>query len=306
MTRLLLLFGLWCICNAASAYDLLRDGALADVRFHVCDDRGVPVADVDVTLCFQKTFTRATVVKCKTDETGFCSAKERSIGELRAYFRKDGYYETLLRPTFRQWDWKMAQELRKWSDGTMESEIVLKKKRNPVRMTFHSVDFKPFPATNEVVKFDLESLEWCPPYGNGRHDDVHFVFDGWRNPQDWDDYHEHLKVSFPNAADGVCRLSVDPTSAFKYAYHAQTNAVYEKELAFRHVHTVAGIGESQKLPPDVYLVYRVRTQTNELGQVTHAHYGRIGEKFTQYFGLTMKSWFNPADNDTNLECTDIR
>ncbi len=299
--RLILIAGLCCIGNVTLAYDLLRDGALADVRFHVCDDHGALVADVEATLCFQKTFTKATVVKCKTDEAGFCSAKERSIGELRAFFRKDGYYETSVRPAFRQWDWKKAQEMRKWSDCTMESEIVIKKKISPVMLKYHSVDFKPFPATNEVVKLDLESFEWCPPYGNGRHADVHFVFDGWRNPRDWDDYHEHLKVSFPNAADGAYQLSIDPASAFKYAYRAETNAVYEKEFEFRHVHTVAGIMESRKLPPDAYLVYRVRTQTNELGQVVHARYGRIGEKFTQYFGLTMKSWFNPTDNDTNLE-----
>ena len=299
--RLVFLVGFACLCMVTWAYDLLQDGARADVRFHVCDERGLSVADVEATLCFQKSFTKAKVVTCRTDQSGFCSARQSSIGDLRAYFRKDGYYETSLHPTFRQWDWKKAQETRKWSDGTVESGIVLKKKRSPVRLKYHSVTFKPFPATNEVVKLDLESLEWCPPYGDGRHDDLHLVFDGWRNPQDWDDYHEHLKVSFPNGADGFYSLSADSTSAFRYAYQAQTNAVYQKELAFRHVHTVDGIQESKKLPPDAYLVYRVRTETNALGQVTHAHYGRIGESFTQYFGLTMKSWFNPTPNDTNLE-----
>lgn len=49
------------------------------------------------------------------------------------------------------------------------------------------------------------------------------------------------------------------------------------------------------------LVYRVRTETNELGQVTHAHYGRIGDGVSQQIGLSMRSWFNKKDNDSNLE-----
>ena len=82
---------------------------------------------------------------------------------------------------------------------------------------------------------------------------------------------------------------------------ADTNATYRKSLAFRHVHKAEGITESKRLAADEYLIYRVRTQTNELGQVTRANYGRIGEKFSQYIGLSIKSWFNPNVNDTNLE-----
>ena len=55
------------------------------------------------------------------------------------------------------------------------------------------------------------------------------------------------------------------------------------------------------LPDDEYLVFRTRTATNQLGQVTSANYGRIGEKPNLAIGLSMKSWFNPKPNDTNLE-----
>ena len=50
-----------------------------------------------------------------------------------------------------------------------------------------------------------------------------------------------------------------------------------------------------------YFIFRTRTETNELGQVTHANYGRIGEKLNLAIGLSVKTWFNPKDNDTNLE-----
>ena len=41
--------------------------------------------------------------------------------------------------------------------------------------------------------------------------------------------------------------------------------------------------------------------TNEVGEVVHANYGRIGKKSGHMFGLRMKAWFNTTDNDTNLE-----
>lgn len=55
-----------------------------------------------------------------------------------------------------------------------------------------------------------------------------------------------------------------------------------------------------------YFVFRTRTATNEVGEVVRANYGRIGENLNLAIGLTMKSWFNPTTNDTNLECADGR
>ena len=109
----------------------------------------------------------------------------------------------------------------------------------------------------------------------------------------------------PNCVDGFYRQKIDGQSKLRYSYEANTNVVYEKAFEFRHVMKPGGKAESKRLEKDEYLVYRVRTQTNELGQVTHAHYGRIGEKFSQYIGLSIKSWFNPTDNDTNLESEDV-
>lgn len=302
----LLIIVLVALVAKVKAYDPYVDGAAAALNLMVEDDMGECVKDVLLEVAFQVSPMRANVLKGLTDDKGRFRTVGRTIGSINVWAGKDGYYKTHIRISPCDLSDGRVTQGRRWAVGDISERIVLKKKRNPVQLTFHSVAFKPFPATNEVVKLDLESLEWCPPYGNGRHDDLHLIFDGWRNPQDWDDYHEHLKVAFPNGVDGAYRLSVDSTSAFRHAYRAQTNAVYQKELEFRHVHTVDGIKESKTLPPDAYFVYRVRTETNALGQVTHAHYGRIGEPFTQYFGLTMKSWFNPVDNDTNLECAGSR
>ena len=288
--------------NAKAAYNPFVDGARADVCAHVMDDAGLPVKDAEISLVFMTGAQKVSIAKGLSDASGLYTAARDCNGEMRAWIRKEGYYDTEtgmvlheIQPT------EITVRTRHWSDKTIDMSFVLKKKRDPIKTVFHAVDFKPYPITNATLKLDLERLDWCPPYGKGRHDDMHLVFDGWRNPADWDDFHEHLKISFPNCADGFYRLKVDQTSAFPYAYHAAQDTTYEKELVFRNVHTRNGITESKKLSADTYLVYRVRTQTNELGQVVHAHYGRIGEKFRQNIGLSIKSWFNAKDNDTNLE-----
>lgn len=287
----------WC----AAAYSPIIYGALADVKIKVVDDMGEAVPDATISVTFYTSPQKVVVKRGKTDAEGCFSAKGLCIGEAHAWIRKGGYYETKRDPTFRVLPEKDAERLRKWSEGTVETMATLKKMRDPANLVFHYMEYKKFPATNEVVKLDLEMLDWCPPYGKGLHDDMHLVFDGWRNPKDWYDFHEHLSVSFPNCVDGFYRRTADVTSGFRYGYSASTNEVYRKEFDFRFARVMNGVTNRVCLANDEYLVYRVRTQTNECGQVIHANYGRIGEGVSQQIGLSMRSRFNSKDNDTNLE-----
>lgn len=291
--------GLYGVC--AAAYSPIIDGALADVRIRVVDDMGEAVPDATISVTLYTAPEKVDVKRGKTDAEGCFSAKGQCIGEAHTWIRKDGYYETKAEPKFRTLSDKEAEQQRKWSNGTVDTVVVLKKKRNPVDLAFKFWEYRKFPATNEVLKLDLEMLDWCPPYGKGRHDDLHMVFDGWRNPKDWYDFHEHLSISFPNCVDGFYRRTADMTSGFRYDYAASTNEVYKNKLDFRFARVMNGVTNRVCLAKDEYLVYRVRTQTNELGQVTHAHYGRIGEGISQQIGLSIRSWFNKKDNDTNLE-----
>ena len=289
------------IANFAAAYSPIIDGALADVRIKVIDEMGEAVPDATISVTFYTAPAKVDVKRGMTDAQGCFSAKGRCIGEAHAWIRKDGFYETKADPRFRTLSDSDVTERRKWSDGVIETIAVLKRKRNPVKLGFRFWEYRRFPATNDVLKLDLEMLDWCPPYGKGCHDDLHMVFDGWRDPKDWYDFHEHLSISFPNCVDGFYRRMADASSAFRYDYAAATNAVYSKGLDFRFARVTNGVTNRMCLAKDEYLVYRVRTQTNELGQVTHAHYGRIGEGMSQLIGLSIRSWFNSNDNDSNLE-----
>lgn len=48
--------------------------------------------------------------------------------------------------------------------------VVLKTFAGRLTRIVRSVKFMTYPATNEVVKLDLEMLEMCSPYGCGNHD----------------------------------------------------------------------------------------------------------------------------------------
>ncbi len=298
---LLSLFALFAFTEICHAYSPIVDGALADVRIKVVDDMGESVSNAAVSVTFYVAPEKVDVRRGVTDDGGGFSANGRCIGEAYAWIRKDGYYDTKIVPEFRKLPYEGVKRTRRWSDATVEIVAALKKKRNPIALGFHYCEYRKFPATNEIVKLDLETLEWCPPYGNGRHDDVHMMFDASRNSRDWYDFHEHLSIAFPNCLDGFYLRNADKTSAFRYDYCADTNSVFMKREWLRFARTKCCVTNRVEFPKDSYLVYRVRTQTNSLGQITRAHYGRIGENMSQLIGLRMRSWFNPNANNANLE-----
>ena len=157
----------WC----AAAYSPIIDGAMADVRIKVVDDLGEAVPDATISVTFYTAPEKVDVKRGKTDAQGYFSAKGRCIGEAHTWIRKDGYYETKADPKFRILSDKEAEQQRKWSNGTVETVAVLKKKRNPISLNFSHKQYWAFPVTNEVFFLDLESCEWCPPYGKGKHKD---------------------------------------------------------------------------------------------------------------------------------------
>lgn len=286
-----------------AAYSPIIDGALADVRIKVLDDMGEAVPDATISVTFYTAPEKVDVKRGKTDAQGRFSARGMCIGEVHAWIRKDGYYDTKIDPAFRLLPDKDAERLRKWSEGTVESTATLKKKHNPVGLNFGYRQYWSFPVTNEVFFLDLESCQWCPPYGNGNHRDLSLVYEAAEHPEEgWAvSYWNKLTLAMPNIVDGFYRRKTDSFSKFAYDYEASTNVVYSKSLVLEIERKNDRMVKIDIPKDDEYFIFRIRTETNELGQVTHANYGRIGEKLNLAIGLSIKTWFNPKDNDTNLE-----
>ena len=295
------------LAHFAAAYSPIIDGALADVRIKVVDDRGKAVPDATISVTFYTSPDKVDVKRGITDAEGCFSAKGRCIGEAHVWIRKDGYYETKVNPVFRVLSEEEVKRLRKWSDGTIETIAILKRKRNPITTAFHAVDYLyPIPATNEIVRLDLETFKWCPPYGDGKHDDLHLLYEVWQNKDDWLSFRKKLTITAPNCVDGFYRRKIDATSGFRYEYLAATNEVYGKTIVY-NVDRVGGKPDVVEVPhDDEFFTFRMRTVTNEVGEVVQSHYGRIGERSGHMFGLRMKIWFNTKPNDTNLEDARVR
>ncbi len=303
MKTLACLFAAIGTVHFAVAYSPIIDGAMADVRIKVVDDMGDAVPDATISVTFYTAPEKVDVKRGKTDAQGCFSAKGRCIGEAHTWIRKDGYYETKADPKFRILSDKEAEQQRKWSNGTVETVVVLKKKRNPVSLNFSHKQYWAFPVTNEVFFIDLESCEWCPPYGKGKHKDMSLLYEAIEHPEDgWGTtYWNKLTLSMPNVVDGFYSMKAEPSSQFLYAYHANTNAVFSKSLVLERERKNDHMIKKVLPAENEYFIFRTRTATNHLGQVTSANYGRIGEKLNLAIGLSMKSWFNPKPNDTNLE-----
>lgn len=293
--------GLCGVCGGA--YSPIIDGALADVRIKIVDDMGEAVPDATISVTFYTAPEKVDVKRGKTDAQGCFSAKGRCVGEAYVWIRKEGYYETKIIPKFQTLSDKDVERQRKWSDGTVETTATLKKKHQPTSMKLNHRQYWPFPATNTVFALDLEMFQWCPPYGQGRHADLELLYEAVEHPEEgWAvSYWNKLTLTMPNIVDGFYRMKMEPYSKFPYAYEANTNAVFSKSLVLEIERKNDRMVKIDLLPDDEYLVFRTRTATNHLGQVTSANYGRIGEKLNLAIGLSMKSWFNPKPNDTNLE-----
>ena len=294
------------LCKIVLAdYSPYLDCALADVRLHVCDDSGKPVAGATVTAAFYIGNTKTTGLTKDTDANGIVEAKYPCNGEFKVWVRKDGYYDTLLKTTaFMTVTEKEATKTRKWSNGTVDIPVVLKKRRNPARLIFKGGAFQElkYPATNVVMGLDLQKFDWCPPYGKGEYDDLQIKYDFWRSPTDWLKVYSHLDVTMTNCLDGVYLAPTDDYSKMNRCYGADTNAVYCKHLEFVYDRRDGKVARSIEMPRNKYIVFRTRTKVNEKGELVSANYGLIFEKSEYGVKLNMRTALNPEVNDKNLEC----
>ena len=289
---------------AFADYNPYYDTAMADVLLRVVDDEGRPVGGARVTAAFYINDTKTTGLTKETSEDGCIVAKYPCNGELKVWTRKDGYYDAnFTTKSFITLTKAEASRTHKWSDGTVDIPVVLKKKRRPIELMRQDRQYWPFPATNTVVSLDLETLRWCPPYGEGRHADMNVLYEAEEHPEKgWHvSYWRRLTLSLPKVVDGVYCVKMDRGSQFPYVPVADTNAVFEKGLVFE-VERKNDRMVKKALPAEgEYFIFRTRTATNEVGEVVRANYGRIGENLNLAIGLSIKAWFNPTPNDTNLE-----
>ncbi len=289
-----------------------RKGAKAKLIYRIVDDEGVPITNQLVHYCWQNDYPRKRWSGDKsTDENGVVVIEDKVGSEVAVSVRKEGFYISWEKVKF---DWREGvSPLVKdgeWQPYGERRTLVVKRKKKPVDMKWHNGIFRA-PATNVWIGLDLETGQWCEPYGAGKFQDVKVRFSGEVIDHfTWDTVTEMSFANIPYA--GYYEIPKDGYSDMKSCYAASTNDASYIDRAMTFIsHGARGISPNRqttdRLPEDKYIVFRTRCVVDEEGKFVSAHYGKIcgemkgGLLKLMFLGDDNGIYFNPTPNDTNLE-----
>lgn len=294
------------VCQSAvtlPSYDPYIHGASADILIKVVDEHGTPVSGARVHASLATGPAEGTSYDGITKADGTFGVKGRTTGSVWIAVEKDGYYKSRIHPDICGLSDDMTRKTRKWTNGKKDVAVVLKKIRNPQSLVRKGGIYSgvKYPDGDGIKGFDLVEFDWCAPYGKGKYDDLQFRTEFWRSPDCWFKYYEKVTITMTNCVDGMYFADVDATSAYRYNYLADTNAVYRKELVFELDRRTGVTTKNIGLPNGKYIIFRTRTKLDEKGRLISANYGLITEKLRPFKDLDIESVYNPNVNDSSLE-----
>ena len=150
-----------------------------------------------------------------------------------------------------------------------------------------------------VWGFDLKIGDWTKPDGKGEVADFFVEYSEEHLQQDKS---LDCALVFTNAVDDGCYVAKCTGTRFRSDYAAKTNAVYMKRLDFDSWgKKYKGRYATELLDGDEYLVIRTRTRRDDKGRLVAAKYAKIYGPINFCFGMNFVSYFNPNENDPNLE-----
>ena len=284
--------------------DARINGALTKVELHIEDDDGMPVEKAKVKAYLGMNFRpRGKWVEGLSDTNGVFVIEGKTCGdEIEVFVNKTGYYDSKVKYSYAKIGAEHEVKDGKWQPYGAEEKIVLRRILCPVSLLSQGGGFD-IPATNKWIAFDVFKMDWVRPYGNGDTDDIQLMFE-WDGLFQNRSTFQNLKLRFPNCVDGAYVLPKHDYSSFLYAYFAQTNANYRKEFDYS-MRRENGKYVEDKLGDSSELVCRLRSVTNEYGQVVSCYYGQF--RSIDFGGGVDKGEFylyrdlNLTPNDTNLE-----
>ena len=297
-----------CFSNAVynkEVWRALEIGAEFDVMFRVVDADGFPIANARCGgwMYMEHGQKHGNGYATYTDTNG-CARVTGKCGEwFSVVVRKDGYYKTSfdVRYPLEYVDTPILDG--KWQPYGEIRTVVLKKIRNPIRLRDPNARYSfKYPESGKWTGFDLECCDWVPPLGGGKCADIMIRY--IRKPRP-DGYFKSLDISFTNnPCAGAYVMDRESYSEMDSVYEANTNGEYVGSLRYEFERTAKGNHVISELGFGQYIVFRIRTKTDEEGNLISAHYGRIMgalqylEKAGMIFGPV---FYNPTPNDTNLE-----
>jgi len=284
------------------ALHALAYGAEACAVLRIVDDEMAVVSNATVVGNFHMNDGKGNPFTGRTDTNGIYVAAGTCIGDWHYAVKKVGYYETFENVRYFSPTNTQVKDGR-WQPYGMTNTVVLKRKVNPVAMCVKSdrEGILP-PVKNEFIGFDLEKGDWVKPHGKGMHADLNLKYEYEAGAVPLLHYRGAVFFAFTNKYDGAYVVKKDTFSSFKSVYQADPHAFYRQEFAFVYDRLSGALKENSNFPESDYLVIRTRSKTDENGNLISANYAKIyGPVTTSDGGIHMEFYFNPGENDPNLE-----
>lgn len=303
ITGLIILFGMF--ASFASAYEPVCDGAKADMRIIVVDDGGCPVSNADVVVKFYSSPEKVVPKQYQSDNNGYCHATGYTYGEVYLAAVKSGYYKTFAPAVFRTSDYEAVVKSHLWSSQPVTNQLVLRRKKNPVKPVLRGGRYigLNYPRTSGKFGFDLSCFDWCPPFGEGKRDDLQIEREFWRSPDDWYKVFEKVTITATNNLDGLAIVDKKNDSHFRFPYSADECGNFTRCILFEYDRRSGKVTSDIKINDNQCVVFKVRTKTDDSGKILSARYGVLDwlQPFMTFNCLVL---FNPNENDASLEFTE--
>lgn len=262
------------------------------------DEEGAPLPDTSVHVWLSEGAVR----DGKTDRNGLFVAKgECTEDKVPISVGKTGYYQTAFAYAFPA---VVERYAARWEPWNPVVTAVVRRVVNPIPMYAKRVETT-LPTVDGTNAYDLAIGDWVAPHGRGKENDMLFRITR-RRLVSWGDFDASLAIACPSVHDGF--QARDETkvggSTFGWSYNAPSNDYSQSWQV-----TVGYLpGRGYFATNGTRAAYiRVRSVTNELGQLVQANYGKLlgpvefDVRDSPSGWIRFTYYLNPTPNDRNME-----
>lgn len=281
--------------------------AYTKVTVKVIDEDNIPVNLADVEIGFRDIYAKAPgkgwgtgrvdchSAKGKTNADGMFSASDNTSPNVVVTITKPDYYKST-EGVFNKDEIAKEEPL----------VIILKKKIKPVPMYAKRVNsawgISKIPILNQDVGYDLEIGDWVAPHGKGKIND--FIFNFKSEVNAWNDYECSYALTFSNTSDGIQEYNPGKAIQSEYRWPREAPLNDYKNILNKFSSNVpqTPVKTNFKKNDEINYIFRVRSRTDDKGNITEARYGKIDGEIEIYWSKTISFtyYFNP-NGSTRLE-----
>ncbi|TVP77433.1 MAG: carboxypeptidase regulatory-like domain-containing protein [Puniceicoccaceae bacterium] len=258
-------------CQIPLAFSACAQAPKITITIQVVDEDNKPIESAHIRTGYIRAEGGHRVIEGQTDEDGIFKFSGRP-GEhsIQALVKNAGFYESEKR-------FSVARSVQGYAvNSDTITDLTLRKIRNPVPMSYFQRRLVEVPEFNRDLEFDFEKADWVQPFGGGEIADALINVSGFYNERD--DRKSILTIRFLNDHDGILVGDWFPESRLR-SPHVAPESGYQQDFTVtfgrkKEGRKVENFGSRES---DPLLIFRVRTEVDDEGNVIRANYGKIEE-----------------------------